>query len=201
MRRKFVICASLGLVAATWVLATAADDAAAPAQKKAVVGEAAPDFTLADAYGKKFSLSELKGKIVVLEWVNGACPVSEKAHKTQSMQKTYAKYVAKGIIWLGVDSTNGRTADQMRVQAVEQMLNYPVLSDPDGKAGKAFGAATTPHLFIIDKEGKLVYSGSLDKQDEPTTNYVAAAIDDLLEGNAVKTSKTKPYGCGVKYAK
>lgn len=165
----------------------------------AALGEAAPDFTLKDAYGKEFKLSEFKDKIVVLEWLNQDCPVSKGTHQKKVMQDTYKKYAEKGVIWLGVCSTAGEKPDRDRVYAAAQGLAYPILHDTDGKVGHAFQAKTTPHMFVIDKAGKLAYTGAID--DRKDKNYVAAAVDELLEGKPVATPKTEPYGCGVKYGK
>jgi len=165
---------------------------------KAEVGAPAPGFSLPDTYGKTFTLAEFKGKIVVLEWLNQKCPISRGKHEDKTMQTTYAKYAAKGVIWLGIDSSHYLKAESNRVYAAEQYLNYPILNDPDGKVGRAYGATNTPHMFVIDKEGKLAYEGAID--DQGKTNYVAAAIDSVLAGKPVAKPVTRPYGCSVKYA-
>lgn len=165
---------------------------------KAAVGKAAPNFSLPDTYGKTFKLAEFKGKIVVLEWLNQKCPVSKGKHDDKTMQNTYAKYADKGVFWLGIDSSHYQNPESNRVYAAQQHLNYPILHDREGKVGKAYGAKTTPHMFVIDKEGKIVYDGAID--DKSKTNYVAAAIDSLLAGEPIAKSKTQPYGCSVKYA-
>lgn len=173
--------------------------AAPPAgTKKAEVGAPAPGFSLPDTYGKTFTLSEFKGKTVVLEWVNQKCPISRGKHEDKTMQTTYAKYAAKGVVWLGIDSSHYLKAESNRVYAAEKHLNYPILHDPDGKVGRAYGAKTTPHMFVVDKEGKLTYDGAID--DKSKTNYVAAALDSLLAGKPIAKRKTEPYGCSVKYA-
>ena len=177
---------------------------AAPAAEKpntemtlAALGSPAPDFVLKDAYGKEFKLSEFKDKVVVLEWLNQDCPVSRGTHQKKIMQDTYKKYADKGVIWLGVCSTAGEKPDRDRVYAAAQGLAYPILHDVDGKVGHAYQAKTTPHMFVIDKTGKLAYTGAID--DRKDKNYVATAVDELLEGKPVSTPKTEPYGCGVKY--
>lgn len=169
---------------------------AAPATK-AKLGEAAPDFTLKDVYGKAFKLSDFKGKIVVLEWISKDCPVSRGFHEKKIMQSTYGKYAGKGVIWLAIDTTHYVKPETNRVYAAEKNLAYPILHDPDGKVGRTYGARTTPHMFVIDKAGKLRYDGAID--DRGKTNYVAAALDDLLAGRPVAKSRTEPYGCTVKY--
>ena len=171
----------------------------AGARKGTEPGQTAPDFALKDAYGKEFKISDFKGKIVVLEWLNKGCPISRGAHEKQEMQKVYKKYAAKGVVWLGIDSTEGAQLDENRVYAAELGLAYPILHDPDAIAAKAYGATNTPHMFVINKDGKLVYAGAID--DKADKNYVAAAIDDLLAGKPVSKPKTEAYGCTLKNSK
>jgi peroxiredoxin len=190
------VLALAGAVIYSSVSAAAKEDKPAPAT--AVLGAPAPDFTLKDAFGKEFKLSEFKDKIVVLEWLNQDCPVSRGAHQKKVMQEVYRKYAGKGVVWLGMCSTAGEKPDRNRVYAAAQGLAYPILHDADGKVGHAYQAKTTPHLFIVDKTGKLAYTGAIDDRKEK--NYVANALDELLEDKPVSTPKTEPYGCGVKYA-
>lgn len=190
------------LVTATAVLAAGllyGISLAAAGGKGVEPGQAAPDFSLKDAYGKEFKLSDFKGKIVVLEWINQDCPISRGAHEKQQMQKTYKKYAAKGVIWLGIDSTETVKPERNRVYAAEQGLAYPILHDPEAVAAIAYGARRTPHMFVIDKEGKVAYVGAID--DKADRNYVAAAIDDLLAGKPVGKPKTEAYGCTLKNSK
>jgi peroxiredoxin len=174
---------------------------------KAEIGQSAPNFELSDELGKAFSLSEFKGKIVVLEWFNKGCPFVKGRHGDQTMQKTYAKYAGKGVVWLAIDSTANSKAEDDRVYAAEQLLAYPILLDPAGRAARAYGAKSTPHMFVIDRAGKVAYSGAIDddpggqKDKKTVTNHVAAAIDDLLVDKPVAKAKTTPYGCGVKIAR
>ncbi len=179
------------------VAAPSRESAAREGGAKAKIGETAPDFTLKDTFGKEFKLSEFKDHTVVLEWLNQQCPVSLGAHKKEQMQKVYKEFAGKGVIWLGIDSTDGRKPEENRVYAAEQKLAYPILNDTDGAVGQAFGATRTPHMFVIDKKGTLAYSGAIDNKGDK--NYVAAALDDLVSGREVQTSKTEPYGCGIKY--
>ncbi len=165
----------------------------------AAPGSEAPAFALKDVYGKEFKLADFKDKIVVLEWINQDCPVSRGAHEKKLMQDSYKKYAAKGVVWLAIDTTNGVQPEKNRVYAAQQSLAYPILHDTDGRVGRAYGAKTTPHMFVIDKGGKLVYSGAID--DRKDKNYVAAALDELLAGKPVSRPKTEPYGCTVKYPK
>ncbi len=169
---------------------------AAAGGKAAEVGQKAPDFALKDVYGKEFKLADFKDKIVVLEWINKDCPVSHGTHEKQQMQKTYKKYAAKGVVWLGIDSTATVKPEENRVYSAEQGLAYPVLHDADAKVATAYGAKCTPHMFVINKKGELAYAGAID--DKADKNYVVAAIDDLLAGKPVATPKTDAYGCGIK---
>lgn len=186
--------AGMAIAAVAISLAVAADTKPAA---KAELGKAAPGFELKDTYGKAFKLSDFKGKIVVLEWINRNCPISRGCHEKTVMQKTYKKYAAKGVIWLAIDTTVGTDPESNRVYAAVQGLAYPILHDLDGKVGRAYGAVTTPHMFVIDKKGNLTYAGAIDDQAEK--NYVAAALEDVLAGRKVAKPMTKPYGCSVKY--
>lgn len=164
---------------------------------------AAPDFTLMDHTGKTHSLADYSGKIVVLEWVNPECPFVKRHYDSKTMVNLANTYADKGVVWLAVNSTN--TFDQTKNAAFvqERGVPYPVLNDSDGKVGRLYDAKTTPHLFVIDKSGRLAYQGAID--DDPAgnktdkINYVKQAIDDLLAGRAVAIPDTKSYGCSVKY--
>ena len=196
---KWAALATVTLAAVFLYTQTTAAPAAADA--KAELGKPAPDFTLKDVYGKPFKLSDFKGKIVVLEWINRSCPISRKCsdptQKKVTMQVVYGKYAEKGVVWLAIDTTHTAKPEDNRVYAAEKGLAYPILHDPDGKVGKTYGAKTTPHMFVIDKAAKLVYSGAIDDHSEK--NYVAAALDDLLAGKPVAKTRTESYGCSVKY--
>jgi len=173
---------------------------AAASSAKAAVGQPAPDFKLKDALGKVHSLSEHKGRIVVLEWTNKECPYVVAHHEKQkTTQKAYAKYAPKGVIWLAVDTTSWCKPEANRVWSATHRIAYPILHDPTGEVGHMYGAKTTPHMFVINKDGTLVYAGAID--DRKGENYVTAALDALLAGKAPPKSETKPYGCSVKYAK
>ena len=199
-KRWIVVTALVGLTGVLFYSQTTA--APGPSDAKAELGKPAPDFVLKDVYGKEFKLSDFKDRIVVLEWINQECPYSRACHdpkkKKMTMQAAYAKYAAKGVVWLAIDTTHTAKPEGNRVYAAQKGLAYPILHDPDGKAGKAYGARTTPHMFVIDKTGKLVYNGGIDDNDGGP-NYVAAALDDLLAGRPVAKSRTEPYGCSVKY--
>jgi peroxiredoxin len=185
--------------------------AAAPAvQQPPAIGTVAPDFSLAGIDGKTHTLSQYKGKIVVLEWTNPGCPVVQRHYKAGLMPAVQKECTAKGVVWLAINSTNRnhpnyQAADALKKAYGEWKAEFTtLLMDPEGKAGKAFDAKTTPHLFIVDKQGRLAYNGAID--DDPRgenpnrTNYVKLAVDALLKGEAVATTTTKSYGCSVKYA-
>ncbi len=185
---------------------------AVPALAAPQIGEAAPDFTLTDSQDKPHSLSEYKGKAVVLEWTNPQCPYVKKHYGSGSMQKLQKDATDAGVIWLSINSSapgkEGYT-DAKGTQAViaeQKSAETARLIDADGTVGKLYGAKTTPHMFVVDKEGRLVYMGAID--DAPSTepssltgakNYVTAALDALKEGKPVAMPVTQPYGCGVKY--
>jgi len=176
------------------------------------VGSSAPDFSLTDAKGKAHSLSEYKGKYVVLEWFNPECPFVKKHYGSGNMQKLQEEYTGKGVVWLTIDSsapgTEGNlTAEQAQKKITEwKTRQTALLLDPEGKAGRAYGAKNTPDMIVINPEGKIVYEGAIDSKATPnpldipnSTNYVKVALDESMAGKSVSTSSTKPYGCSVKY--
>lgn len=178
----------------------------------AKVGEQAPSFTLTGNDGKTYKLEELKGKHVVLEWFNQDCPFVVKHYGSGNMQKLQKAYTEKGVVWLTVaSSAPGKqghlTAEQAtQVKSEQKASSTAFLLDPDGKVGKSYNAKTTPHMYIINPAGKLVYAGAID--DKPTTdvadiapakNYVVAALDASLAGKPVEKASTTAYGCSIKY--
>ncbi len=176
------------------------------------VGAMAPDFSLTDAGGKTQSLSQYKGKYVVLEWFNPDCPFVKKHYGSGNMQKLQAEYTGKGVVWLTIDSSapefeGSLTAEQAtKVMAEQKLKSTAVLLDPDGKAGKAYGARNTPHMFVVSPDGKIVYEGAIDSKPSPNpadiagaVNYVKVALDESMAGKPVSQSSTRPYGCSVKY--
>ncbi len=184
---------------------------AASAFAAAEINKPAPDFTGTDINGKTVHLSDYKGKIVVLESYNLDCPFCANHFHTGAMQELQKEITSKGIIWLMVNSVNPRnpshrTPEQARKEWAAQKMNATAwLDDSSGAIGKAYGMRTTPHMFVIDKSGNLVYNGAID--DEPTPdhnprtarNYVREAIQKIMAGDKVTVSQTKPYGCSVKY--
>jgi peroxiredoxin len=173
------------------------------------VSAAAPAFALKCTGGGTHSLDEFKGKIVVLEWTNPGCPVVVRHYKDGLMQAAQAAAKEKGVVWMAVNSTNPNHNNYMEPEALRGIYSEwkaayaRQLMDADGKTGKAYGAKTTPHMFVIDAEGKVVYNGAIDDdtsgKNPERINYVLAAIDELLAGKPVSVSTTKPYGCSVKY--
>jgi peroxiredoxin len=176
------------------------------------VGSAAPDFSLTDAKGQTHSLSQYKGKYVVLEWFNPECPFVKKHYGPGNMQKLQEEYTSKGVVWLSIDSSApGKEGSLTAEQAQKTMSEWKtkqtaLLLDPEGKAGRAYGAKNTPDMIVINPEGKIVYEGAIDSKATPnpadiptSTNYVKVALDESMAGKPVSNSTTKPYGCSVKY--
>src|ERR1700719_2929706 len=176
------------------------------------VGSNAPDFSLTDAKGKTHSLSEYKGKYVVLEWFNPECPFVKKHYGSGNMQKLQEQFTAKGVVWLSIDSSapgleGNLTAEQTNAKMTEWKTKQTALVlDPEGKAGRTYGAKNTPHMFLINPEGKIVYEGAIDSKPSAnasdiasSTNYVKVALEQSLAGKTVSNANTKPYGCSVKY--
>jgi peroxiredoxin len=186
--------------------------AAPAALANVAAGAAAPDFTLTDIQGKPHKLSAYKGKHVVLEWFNSECPFVQKHYESGNMQSLQKKYADKGVVWLTINSTsndsgNYRTPAQSQdIVRSWKMAPAGLMLDVDGKVGQAYGARTTPQMWVIDPSGKVVYAGGIDDKATFRTadvkdakNYVAAALDESLAGKAVSTPAAAPYGCSVKY--
>jgi len=176
------------------------------------VGSAAPDFSLADAKGETHSPSQYKGKYVVLEWFNPECPFVKKHYGSGNMQKLQGEYTSKGVVWLTIDSNAPGSEGNLSADAASKVMTgwktrqTALLLDPEGKAGRAYGAKNTPNMVVINPEGKIVYEGAIDSKATPnpadipnSTNYVKVALDESLAGKPITTSTTKPYGCSVKY--
>jgi peroxiredoxin len=184
---------------------TAALGVAVPAiaADTAQVGKPAPTFTLKDETGKEHTLAQYQGKIVVLEWTSPDCPFVQRHYRAKTMQNTLNGLDPKKVVWLAVDSTSSNTPDKSASWRKEQGFTYSVLQDADGKVGKAYGARTTPHMYVIDEKGVLRYAGAID--DDPRgknatpVNHVKTAVDVLLSGQPVPAATTEPYGCSVKY--
>jgi len=174
-----------------------------PSLAEVAVGDPAPAFTLSDLDGSPVTLSELQGKTVVLEWINPNCPVSRGHAERKTMQTTSDKHPE--VIWLGINSTNPSHGDHVtpaehKKYMAEHGASYRVLEDPTGEVGRSYGARTTPHMFVIDADGKIAYMGAID--DGPRnvqTNYVDAALSAIDSGAKPDPAATRPYGCSVKY--
>lgn len=178
----------------------------------AELGKPAPEFAAKDAKGQDVSLKQLKGKIVVMEWVNYGCPFVAKHYGSQNMQKLQQAYTEKGVVWIAVNSSSKASgafmddASFLKISADKGSKASHLIADETGTIGKAYGAKNTPHMYVIDQQGVLVYNGAIDskKTTDPADladaeNFVAKALDAVLAGKKVATPKTEPYGCGVKY--
>jgi len=175
-------------------------------------GKPAPDFTGTDINGKTVKLSDYKGKIVVIESYNSDCPYCENQYKTGAMQVLQKDMAAKGVVWLIVDSVNKKNFSyRTPEQALKEMADRKItatawIDDNSGDIGHLYGMEATPQMFVIAKDGTLVYDGAIDNQPDPfhdplkANNYVRDAVDELIAGKPVEISQTKPYGCATKYA-
>jgi hypothetical protein len=176
------------------------------------VGRSAPDFVLKDLDGRDVRLADFRGKIVVLEWFNPQCPFVNMSHTKGSLKGAAARHITDGVAWLGIDSSapgkQGYAPEEIRDGMKRFGLTHPILRDETGTVGRAYGATNTPDMIVIDQVGILVYAGAIDNspdgegespQGGTLVNYVDAALDDLAAGRRVRTPKTKPYGCSVKY--
>lgn len=204
MQRRNVLPALAALVAALI--------SAAPAIG-ATVGAPAPDFQLKDATGKVVKLADFKGKHVVLEWTNPGCPFVVKHYGSQNMQSLQKEYTAKDVVWLSINSTAKGHYDYLEPTALTAKYKEwgsaqtAMLMDEAGTVGKAYAARTTPHMYVIAPDGKLVYAGGIDDKrsadpaDVKTAkNFVRAALSESMAGKPVSTATATPYGCSVKYA-
>lgn len=183
------------------------------AQSNATIGAPAPDFTLKDAEGGTHSLSEHEEKYVVLEWVDFKCPYVGKHYGSGNMQRLQKTYTDKGVVWLSIysaASSHPAYVPPEKMVAKNEELGgnqTALLVDPTGEVGQIYGATNTPHMFVIDPDGELIYKGGID--DKPTTdetdiktatNYVRKALDAAMNGKKVRPKRAEPYGCPIKYA-
>ena len=176
------------------------------------VGQSAPDFTLNDASGKPVKLSDFRGKHVVLEWTNPGCPYVRKHYDSGNMPATQKEAAAKGVVWLSINSTEKSSDEYMEPaklvawQQERKAQPSAVLIDEEGAAGKAYGARTTPHMYIVDPQGRLIYAGGIDSipSSDPgdikkAVNYVRQGLNEALAGKPISVAATRPYGCSIKY--
>jgi hypothetical protein len=202
--RRAVVAAAVAL-GATFLMGTNA--AAAPA-----VGQQAPDFVAVDTSGAKHKLSDFAGKFVVLEWTNPGCPFVRKHYGSGNMPATQKAATDKGVVWLAINSTERAATDYLKPDALDAWMKShkatptAVLMDEDGLIGQVYGARTTPHIFIIDPKGTLVYAGGIDsiasaRADDikTATNYVNQALGEAFGGKPISAASTRPYGCSIKY--
>jgi peroxiredoxin len=165
-----------------------------------------------DTYGKQHKLSDLRGKFVVLEWLNHGCPFVKKQYESKNMQNMQKQHTERGVVWLSIVSSapgkQGHSSPEEANQTAKEMGAAPtaILFDSDGTVGKSYSARTTPRMFIISPEGNLIYNGAIDdirstytEDVQKAKNYVAAALDEAMSGKPVSISTSQPYGCSVKY--
>ena len=177
------------------------------------VGEPAPNFTATDSNGKAHTLSSYRGKFVVLEWHNQGCPYTKKHYDSGNMERLQKEWTQKGVVWFTVISsapgTQGYVTAEQENDYMRRMNAAPTaaLLDPTGDLGHLYGAKTTPHMFIINPDGVLIYDGAIDDKPTPdqadiptSTNYVSSALSEAMSGKPVSTPTSRPYGCSVKYA-
>jgi peroxiredoxin len=176
------------------------------------VGAPAPDFTLTDTTGKSVKLADYKGKFVVLEWTNPECPFVRKHYDSQNMQGLQKEFGAKDVVWLAINSTNKSSGEFKTGAQMDAWLKTQgaapkaTLIDATSETGRAYAAKTTPHMFVVNPSGKVVYEGAIDdkRSSNPAdaksaNNYVRAALNESLAGKPVTVASTSPYGCSVKY--
>lgn len=199
--KRFVLAAAVTLAAAVALPAAATS-----------VGQPAPDFSAPDLQGKAVRLSDFKGKYVVLEWVNPECPYVRRHYNSGNVPSLQKEVAAKGVVWLAVNSSNPSSGEFKTPEEMAKWLGEKggvptaTLIDKDGKVGRLYGARTTPHMYIIDPQGRLIYAGAIDDQrwasaeeTKNARNYVRAALGEALTGKPVSVAATTPYGCSVKY--
>lgn len=178
----------------------------------ATVGQPAPDFTLKDVNGKTVRLSDYRGRHVVLEWNNPGCPFVQKHYDSGNMQALQREAAAKNVAWLAINSTEASHGDYLSPAQLSRWMSQhkaaptATLMDEDGAAGRAYAARVTPHMYIVDPQGRLIYAGGIDSipsaraEDIKTaTNYVRTGLGEALAGKPLSQPSTRPYGCTIKY--
>lgn len=212
MKKAVIAAIIIGVAAIAAIASYRIRDTVPPSLQEPSVGSAAPALTLTDTNGKQHNLADYKGRYVVLEWVNLGCPFVKKHYESGNMQATQKKAVDKGVVWLSVCSSakwkqgNLSAADWNKERSDRKMSSTAVLIDESGEVGRTYGAKTTPHMYIVNPDGVLIYKGAID--DQPSTNkdtipgarnHVLAALDESMAGKPVSMASTTPYGCSVKY--
>ena len=205
LRRQSAVYAALSLVSASLLFTTSAQAAAS-------VGQPAPDFTLTDTSGKTVKLSDYKGKHVVLEWNNPGCPFVRKHYDSANMQALQKEAGGKGVVWLAINSTDTAHQDYLAPPKLGQWMTEQkaapsaTLMDESGTVGKSYGARTTPHMYMVNPLGTLIYAGGIDSipsastaDIKTATNYVRVGLNEALAGKPLSKPTTQPYGCSVKY--
>lgn len=201
---------SFRLVAAAVLFLLSLGGASSPAAPAtAEVGKTAPTFSLPDLDGREVSLADYRGRVVVLEWFNPGCPFVKHAHGEGPLKDMARRASADGVVWLAVNSgapgKQGHGADVNREAAKAWGMDHPILLDESGRVGRAYGAKTTPQMFVIDPAGVLAYAGGLDNaplgnpEGGARVDYLSSALADVKAGRSPATPSTKPYGCSVKY--
>ncbi|WP_326541342.1 thioredoxin family protein [Pseudorhodoferax sp.] len=193
-------------------LAACAALAAGTAQAAAAVGQPAPAFTLTDTSGKTRSLAEFKGKTVVLEWTNPGCPFVRKHYDSANLPGLQKEFTGKDVVWLAVNSTEKAASDYLAPPELAGWIQgkagapTATLMDEEGTVGKAYGARTTPHMYIVNPQGTLIYAGGIDSiasarvsDIKTATNYVRQGLNEALAGKPISQAQTQPYGCTIKY--
>lgn len=179
------------------------EPASPEAPEVATVGQPAPDFTLTDQAGAEHRLSQYRGRIVVLEWINPECPYVQRHYRARTMTTLEQALPDDQVVWLAIDSSNFVRPEDSQAWRTEHAMAYPVLQDPAGTVGRLYAARTTPHMYVIDAEGTLRYAGGIDDdprgQSSTPTNHVERAVRALMSGEPVPAQTTEPYGCTVKY--
>lgn len=210
--RTLFLAALAALTVVTGAQAESIDSGATPTAAPPKIGAMAPPIEAKDTKGQAIKLSDYLGKLVVLEWTNNGCPFVQKHYGANNMQALQKKYTDQGVVWISiVSSAPGKEghvtpAEADKITADAGATITAKILDESGAIGHAYDAKTTPHMFVIDREGKIAYMGAIDNEPSPdpasiqgANNYVAAALDALIAGRPVETPETKPYGCGVKY--
>ena len=186
--------------------------AAMPAALAAAAGQSAPDFTLTDTHGKAVRLADFRGKYVVLEWTNPDCPFVQRHYNSRNMPGLQKEWGARDVAWLSIDSSNRNSGEYKTGPQLDAWMGAhegsqkAVLIDPDSTTARLYAAKTTPHMFVIDPEGHIVYAGAIDDRPGASTdetrkskNYVRTALTSATGGAAVDPANTTPYGCSIKY--